>query len=227
MPRKPKTAPPKPEPDPPQEGAEVKKDERVHITPPNFRSSRINIEGEYLCINRFSEKAKRKIAATQAKGSRAKKGEIREKRDPKADFEGAKYVSREGWLGLPASSFRNAAIAACRLCGFSMVLAKLSLFIDADGYDKIDGTPLVKITGKPIMNVMAVRPDKGGADLRYRPLWEEWSAKPLVRWDNDQFSSEDILNLFTRMGMQVGVGEGRANSRKSAGIGWGFFKVKL
>jgi hypothetical protein len=36
----------------------------------------------------------------------------------------------------------------------------------------------------------------------------------------------DIVNLLARMGEQVGIGEGRADSRNSAGLGFGAFKVE-
>jgi hypothetical protein len=46
-----------------------------------------------------------------------------------------------------------------------------------------------------------------------------------MRWDADQFSADDIINLLMRVGLQVGIGEGRYDSKKSAGLGWGGFEV--
>ena len=136
-------------------------------------------------------------------------------------------VAREGWLGINASAFRNAAISACRVCGFKMTIAKLSLFIIADGYDRVDNLPLVRITkGEPIRHTMHARPKTGGVDIRVRPMWlEGWEAKLNMRWDADQFSADDVFNLMSRVGMQVGIGEGRYDSKESAGLGWGCFRV--
>jgi hypothetical protein len=47
-----------------------------------------------------------------------------------------------------------------------------------------------------------------------------------VRFDADQFTLRDIANLLLRAGMQVGVGEGRPDSKKSCGMGWGTFEIK-
>mgnify|MGYP001580518047 FL=1 len=58
-------------------------------------------------------------------------------------------------------------------------------------------------------------------------MWREgWEARVRIRYDGDQFSLADVSNLLARAGLQVGVGEGRADSKNSAGIGWGFFAMK-
>ena len=36
----------------------------------------------------------------------------------------------------------------------------------------------------------------------------------------------DVTNLMQRVGMQVGIGEGRPDSRDSAGLGWGTFRLE-
>jgi hypothetical protein len=52
-----------------------------------------------------------------------------------------------------------------------------------------------------------------------------WEARPTFRWDADQFSENDMVNLLARAGAQVGVGEGRPDSKMSAGCGWGEFEI--
>jgi hypothetical protein len=57
-------------------------------------------------------------------------------------------------------------------------------------------------------------------------MWEPgWSAKVRVTFDLDQFSLQDVGNLMMRVGRQVGIGEGRPDSRNSAGMGWGLFDI--
>jgi hypothetical protein len=34
-----------------------------------------------------------------------------------------------------------------------------------------------------------------------------------------------VTNLMQRVGLQVGIGEGRPDSRESAGLGWGTFAI--
>jgi len=52
-----------------------------------------------------------------------------------------------------------------------------------------------------------------------------WQAKISLEWDADQFSLADVSNLMVRLGKQVGIGEGRPDSRSSAGMGWGTFRL--
>ena len=163
----------------------------------------------------------------QESGSQGKKGKKRSAKDFTAAYEGAMHKSAEGWHGIPAPAFRNGCISACRMVGFKMTHAKLSIFVDPDGFDVDDGTPLVKITkGAPEYTELAVRNDSGVCDLRPRPMWRQgWEAVVRIRFDLDQFSLEDVANLLMRVGMQVGVGEGRPDSKKSAGLGWGMFEL--
>jgi len=35
-----------------------------------------------------------------------------------------------------------------------------------------------------------------------------------------------VTNLLSRVGMQVGIGEGRPFSKNSAGMGWGTFELE-
>lgn len=185
---------------------------QVIIKPANMQTAALTIEGESpLVINAFSQKAMDSIIETQLAGSQSRKGRKREPKDFDAAYHGACHISRQGWLGINASAFRNAAISACRVCGFKMTIAKLSIFVIADGYDRVDNLPLVRITkGEPIRHTMHARPKTGGVDIRVRPMWlEGWQAKLNMRWDADQFSADDVFNLMSRVGMQVGIGEGR------------------
>jgi hypothetical protein len=127
-----------------------------------------------------------------------------------------------------AAAMRNAMISACRLVGFKMTIAKLSVFVEADGIDERDGTELIRIYGpEPEMWIAPVRNDDGSFDLRPRPRWKAgtWEIRPKLRYDGDQFFPVDVANLLARVGAQVGLGEGRPDSKKSAGLGYGLFEV--
>lgn len=199
--------------------------QEVQIPAPRFETLEFSLIGTAPYMQaRFSEKAKNTIREKQAAGSVARKGKKREARDFASDYEGAGYKSAEGWRGIPASAFRMASISACRLVGFKMTLAKLSLFVEADGADVLDGTPLIRIEGEPEVSEMMVRNATGVCDIRVRPLWREWSCKLRIRYDCDQFTREDVANLIARVGAQVGIGEGRPDSKSSAGLGYGLFR---
>lgn len=203
-------------------------EQHLVISPPNFGVGAFEIEGTTpLVQNKFSAKAREEMMAKQAAGSKSKKGSKRKAKNFDECYEQALHVAEDGWYGIPAPAFRNAMVDACRACGFKMTHAKMAVFIDADGFDADEATPLVKITkGEPKRFDMAVRNESGVADIRPRPKWSPgWRAKVRIRFDADMFSMEDVANLLSRVGMQVGVGEGRPFSKKSCGQGWGKFRV--
>jgi hypothetical protein len=205
------------------------KDRSVIISPPRFEVAAITIKGTSPYVqHKFSAKARNTIIQTQEEGSVSRKGKARKPKDFNEVYLAALYNSREGWHGIPASAFRNACISACRIVGFKMTLGKMSVFIEADGYDRDDNTPLVRIVkGEPTPHFAPARNANSSIDIRCRPMWQEgWEAVVRVRWDADQFSASDIANLLARAGGQVGVGEGRADSRMSCGLGWGSFSLK-
>lgn len=200
---------------------------RVNISPPKFEVAGVTIQGTTpLVLHKFSQKVQASIRATQEAGSQSRKGKTRQARDFDENYENARHKAVEGWDGIPSSAFRNALISACRTVGFKMTIAKMSLFVLADGFDE-SGTGLVRITkGEPRCDIRPGRNANGGIDLRARPMWQEgWEARLTLRWDSDQFSANDVINLLARAGQQVGVGEGRPDSKMSAGCGWGEFQV--
>ncbi len=198
---------------------------RVVIKAPNFQTVEFKIKGTAPYVQlRFSEKVKAGILKKMATEGKAKKAD-REVRDYQAEYQRAMYESEEGWRGIPASAFRNAMVSACRTVNFKMTLAKLSVFVAADGFDKFEGTPLVKIEGVPELCHHVVRNSTGVIDVRTRAMWKTWSARVCLKYDADQFSQADIANLLMRVGAQVGIGEGRPDSKNSTGMGWGLFDL--
>lgn len=200
--------------------------EIVRIEKPKIVRMDIVIKGISPYVqHKFSEKARKMMEERQRAGSQANKNRKREPKDFEQVYRDAMHVSREGWKGIPAPAFRNAMISACRLVGFKMTLAKLSVFVEADGFDADDGTPLVKIKGEPRIHEATARNESGVADIRWRPMWEDWSASVTVSYDEAQFSATDVVNLMARAGLQVGIGEGRPDSPNSNGLGWGRWEV--
>jgi hypothetical protein len=203
---------------------------QVSITPPNLQEAKFKLIGDAPYVqNKFSQRVLEKMAEDQAAGSSARKNTKKEPKDFDQCNKEATHISDEGWEGMPASAFRNGLISTCRLLGFPMTLAKLSVFVVADGYetDKFGVQPLVKITkGKPTRTDFPVRNATGVADIRPRPMWSPgWEATVTIRFDADQFTLSDVTNLLARMGAQVGIGAGRPDSKDSAGMGWGTFRI--
>ena len=163
------------------------------------------------------------------KAQQATKGTSRKAKAPRdidEDYEGAMHKTADGKYGIPAPAFRSALISACRVAGLVMTKAKLSIFCEQDDIDEEDGTPLVYLQGgEPERTTMHVRLESGVASIAVRPMWREWEADVKLKWDADQFSKQDVANLLERAGQQVGVGEGRHDSKKSNGMGWGCFSL--
>lgn len=204
------------------------KHETITIPAPSFKTVCFTIEGMAPYVqNKFSSRQIKSIKDVQEKGQKAKKGNAKEAKDFDRACDDAKYVSTKGFFGIPAPAFRSAMVSACRTVGFKMTHAKLAVFIEADGFDREDHTPLVKITeGKPERFDAVVRLPNGSTDIRPRPMWAPgWRAELKIRFDSDMLAMDDIANLLNRVGNQVGVGEGRPDSKKSCGMGWGLFKI--
>lgn len=150
----------------------------IEIEAPKILTLECVIEGTSAYVqNKFSKKMMDLMIATQEAGSAAKGKKKREAKDFEANYKEAMHKSTDGWGGIPAPSFRNAMISACRTIGVPMTRAKLSVFIIADGIDD-EGTPLVRITrGEPERHDGLVRNATGVADIRSRPMWKPgWRA---------------------------------------------------
>jgi hypothetical protein len=191
---------------------------------PKFNTVEVLLRGTApLVVARFSKKAE--LMAKMAEGSSAKSKKERIARDYDKEAEAARYRAPEGWEGVNAAAFRAGMISACRLVGFKMTLAKLSVFIEADGFDLQDGIPLVRVYGKSETFTAHTRNATGVVDVRSRPMYRDWAIKLRVRFDADQFNAQDVYNLIARVGGQVGLCEGRPDSKSSAGCGFGTFEV--
>jgi hypothetical protein len=225
------------------------------IAKPNIKSVTLKIRGTAPYVtNKFSSEARNMMRAKQELGAQAKKGSKKEPKNfEKCARESAHYievkrgaVDANTWatlikhykpngdilmaIGVPASSFRQAMISACRLIGFKMTLAKLAVFVKHDGFDADPGEPipLCVLSGEHSVLEMPVRNETGVADIRARMCFAPgWRLNLSIVYDADIFSEEDVVNLVSRVGLQVGVGAGRPDSKESAGMGWGTFEIIL
>ena len=206
--------------------SEVKK--TVTISAPKIKTATFEIVGVApLVIHRFSAKTKNEMKLKMETGKAASSKKKREAKDTDDIYQESRYISKDGWDGFHAGAIRAALISACRLVGFKMTLAKLSIFVEADGWDAQEPQiPLIRIYGKPQKQEDMARVETGQPYITVRAAFYDWSAKVKIRFDADQFTVDDIYNLLYRVGSQVGIGEGRPDSKKSCGMGWGLFDVK-
>ena len=197
------------------------------IKSPNFGTETFEIKGNApLVIHRMDQKIKRQMLQKMETGKPAASKKERTAKDSDETFHASRYISRENWDGFHAGAIRNACISACRLVGFKMTLAKLSVFVIADGWDaKEPQIPLIRIYGEAVRQDDIARVETGQPYVTIRAAYHDWSAKVKIRWDADQFTRQDISSLMSRVGLQVGIGEGRPDSKNSAGMGWGTFDL--
>lgn len=200
----------------------------VTIKPPNFGFASFQVKGVApLVIHRFSAKTKAEMKLKMETGKAAASKKNREAKNTDDTYDEARYRSAEGWDGFHASAIRAAMISACRLVGFKMTLAKLSVFVEADGRDALEPQiPLIRIHGKPTKQEDMARVETGQPYVTVRAAYHDWKATIRIRFDADQFTLQDVTNLMSRVGLQVGIGEGRPDSKNSAGMGWGLFEIE-
>ena len=199
----------------------------IKINAPNIQVAKFEIIGTTpLVVHRFSKKAKDKMIHNMMFPPKPGAKPKREPLDPEAEYNAARYISKDGWDGFNAAAVRNAMISACRLAGFKMTIAKLSLFVIADGVDKLEPQyNLVRILGERERFDAIGRLDNGSPNPVYRPLYFPWKAVLKIAFDRDQLSLQDVANLLHRVGSQIGLCEGRYDSKNSAGQGWGCFML--
>lgn len=200
----------------------------VQITRPKFGTVAVRIRGITPYVqHKFSAKAMTMMMEQQAAGSTARGKKKRDPKDFDANCEAATHKMKGGGFGIPAPAFRAAMISACRIVDYKMTRAKMGIFVIQDGMDIEGTTPLVRITkGVPHRYDAEVRNSSGVIDIRSRPMWDVgWEAVVKIRYDAEMFTISDVANLMMRVGQQVGIGEGRPDSKNSVGLGYGLFEI--
>lgn len=172
-----------------------------------------------LVVHNFSEKSKRQMLEAQQG-----KKKVKEVRDPRAEYEAAFYrIAKEDGsegYGFPVTAFKAATTGAARFYDKSVTMTSLRQFMFMSGiYTKADAQQLVEIIGEPEMREDVVR--LGGAsrsaDLRYRPMFPEWSCTLEVTYVASAIDRNSVLSLIDAGGMGIGIGEWRPEKRGEFG----------
>ncbi len=156
-----------------------------------------------LIVHAWSEKAKRQMLDAQ----QGRKN-VKEHRDPKADYESSLYRTKDGY-GFPTLAFKAATVGSARFYGKAVRMTEIRQFLFFRGVPSIDGTQiLTPLVGEPRMREDMVRVGMG-TDLRYRGEFVEWSARLDVTYVKSALSRDSVLSLIEAAGLGVGVGEWR------------------
>lgn len=155
-----------------------------------------------LITHKWSEKAKAQMRDKHG----GKKTKNRDIRVPQEEFEAAIYRTKDGQQGIPGMALKTAIIdAAHKDLGIEKTLVRKALFLVTDDPEKV--LPLT--AGDPVMREDAVGVGMNGTDLRYRPMWEEWSVDVVFEIDSELLTAEDVVTLVNRAGFGVGICEWR------------------
>lgn len=213
----------------------------IDVPPLQIRRVAVRIVGDSpLLLHQFAEKAKGMMRDKQMGKAQAKKSA----KAPMDEWNGARYLLPGKVDAIPAISFKRAAVDACRSVeGVTMVSTKGALHINR-GQELLPilnpdvGEPYSGPTPSAIENSQSdqlvpagteftptapklredvCRVGMGTADLRYRPVYWPWAVDLDIAFDADVISPEKIVNLLTRAGLHVGVGEWRPSSPKRTG----------
>lgn len=157
-----------------------------------------------LIVHRFSEKAKRAMLdAMQGRKS------PKQPKDPDAEYQAAFYRLKdpEGY-GFPSIGFKAATVGGARFySGVTMTALKQFMFFK--GEPDTSGQSMARIDGEPQMREDVVKVGRNGTDLRYRPIFEEWTTVLEVVYVTSALTRGSVLSLIDAGGMGVGVGEWR------------------
>lgn len=195
----------------------------VTIEPPKMQVIRIPIVGKTpLIVHAWSKKA---ITMMEDK-QQGKSHKAREHKNPEQDVLESRYISKEGWDGIPASGFKACMVNACRgVDGFPMTEAKRFFFVISQGNSELDGTDLVRIHGKHQPYRSMVRLETKVADIRYRAIYPEWKMDIEVEFLASKISPEQVVNLVSLAGEIEGLCEWRPGAPKSNSGNYGRFTV--
>lgn len=164
-----------------------------------------------LIVNNFDEKTKQQMADAQGGVARNK----REAKDPKDHYERARLRDTKGKDCVRALWIKCAGVAAARFVeGLQMTKLRGAFYVEGD---------MLPIRYKAIrMRCDSVRNANGGADLRYRPEYTDWSVDIVVRFRPDTITPDSAINILNNAGQSVGLCERRPGQN---GDSYGMFEV--
>jgi len=116
-----------------------------------------------LLVNKFSEKAKRQMLDNM-QGRKSPK----QAKDPKAEYEAAFYMIKDGTYGFPAIAFKAATVSASRFYGKSVTQVGLRQCIFFTGEPSEDGQQMVRIDGEPLRQLVLMDMEREWKQLKAR-----------------------------------------------------------
>lgn len=220
----------------------TKKNETIVIVPEiEFKTVTVKLKGVTpLVTNPFSLKQMRMIEDKQHGVAKTKKHDIRNEwqdfsesiywlSEPPAEYteDGVSEAMKHGRYGFAVGGVKDSAVSAAMRRG----LVKNA--VTGRGLFRIVGTEQDRIYMKQCVEIITPEPPKmrvdclstfnSGADMRYRPQFDEWRMQFDVMFDSGAISVDQLLTWFKLGGFACGLGENRAEK----GEGWGSYTLDM
>lgn len=206
----------------------IKKTETTTVIIPaiDIRTATIKVIGDSpLIMHAWSDKAKQMILDKQMKKAKSKGHDAK---NPVEDFIESMYwldgkpmehteeafaaaIENGARFGFPATAFKASAVSAAFRSGVTKNMVAMN------GAFHIDGE-FVEIRGVPHIREDMVRILKGGADIRFRGQFDEWSAIFTAKYNAAVLSLEQLVNMFNLGGFASGLGEWRPEKGGTFGM---------
>ena len=210
---------------------ETKKEQQGIVIPPLQMSAvQVRVEGiSPLIAHQFPDKTRKELLSKAQK----KSSKVRTAKDPEAEFNAARYrIDEHGKFipapngkpladAIPARYIKDAMVQASRFIeGMTMVETKQLAFVEpgkqgipiqvknGKGY-KTYGLDIEPEIDESIQRVGRGAPGTGAPDVRFRPIYRNWSAEFNVVFNESLISADQIIALLNLGGFHCGVCEHR------------------
>lgn len=204
--------------------------DKIYIPAPNLKLMQVTIKGTApLIYHKWSEKAIRMILDKQLKTVAATSK--KEAKNPAQDAVDTFYVDSDGFIAFPVLCIKNAMVGAARsMRNITMTILRQGIWVVGDPeftrvlssnkeikledikqsiFKEQDEDKVTDNKDRTYWRQDMVRVGMGAADIRFRGEIKNWSMKPWIKWNDDLFSQEQILNLLNTAGFSCGLGEWR------------------
>ncbi len=207
----------------PAESEKIKISSSGLVTIPGVKTERLTtliIGTAPLIAHKFSEKLRKQILDKHM--GEATSG--RERKDPIANFEAARYRLSDGTDGVPAGGVKAAIVDGFgRDAGVFVSKAKGALRVIPD--DIANNLVRILTPTEPRMREDVVRNESGVVDIRHRPEYLVWGMKLQVEYLPSVASTKQVLQAIARSGFCVGLCEWRPSSKQSKSGSYGTWRL--
>ena len=173
-----------------------------------------------LCVSRFPERSREVMRAKNAGHPKTAAAPV----SPDVKFFESRYISTEGWDGIPAIAFKCAMVGVCRIIpDFPMTEARRLFKTSGQGFHP-DGTSLVRVIGEPVKREAPCIGTQNS--LIYCAMYWPWRAVVRLAFPKNILTVEKVLHLLEAAGEWEGVGFRRPGSKASNSGENGCFEIE-